>query len=437
MSENLAQGKHGMQMQMLSSPGCTPSVCVHSAAMTPVEPDLDELLRLLQSRAPHEAADTLQNLAPALAVQALTRLNPMVAQQILKELEDQQRCEILAAAPVEKARQWMGNQAYPEDSVGWLMEPPVGIFRAHMTVAETIEGLRRLTRKAIITYGYVTDEQNRLLGVLVMRDLLLAQPDQRLKEVMDTHDVFWLEPQMELTAAMRSTVNRHFPVYPVCDPDGRLLGLVRGQNLFEARAIEISAQAGTMVGVEKEERLATPILRSLRFRHPWLQVNLLTCFMAAAVITLFQDTLDRIVLLAAFLPVLAGQSGNTGCQALAVALRGLTLGDLRSGEERRLVVKEGMLGLLNGVLVGITSGLGMWGYAAWQGHASAATLGLVVFIAMIVSCIVSSVAGAWIPLLLRRLGTDPATASSIFLTTATDVFSMGLFLALATWLVPG
>lgn len=360
----------------------------------------------------------------------------MVAQPILKEMEDQQRCEILAAAPVEKARQWMGNQAYREDSVGWLMEPPIGIFRPQMSVTETIEGLRRLTQKAIITYGYVTDDQNRLLGVLVMRDLLLARPDQLLSEVMDTRNVFWLEPQMELTRAMRSTVNRHFPVYPVCDPEGRLLGLVRGQNLFEARAIEISAQAGSMVGVEKEERLASPILRSLRFRHPWLQVNLLTCFMAAAVITFFHDILDRIVLLAAFLPVLAGQSGNTGCQALAVALRGLTLGDLREGEERRLVIKEGLLGLYNGVLVGITAGLGMWGYAAWQGNASAATLGVVVFIAMVISCIVSSVAGAWIPLLLRRFGTDPATASSIFLTTATDVFSMGVFLALATWLVP-
>jgi magnesium transporter len=404
--------------------------------MSPALPELPELVQSLQSRAPHEAADALLGVPSELAVQALATINPMVSQQILKEIEDQQRCEILAAAPLEKARQWMGNQAYPEDSVGWLMEPPIGIFRPQMSVTETIEGLRRLTRKAVITYGYVTDDQNRLLGVLVMRDLLLARPEQLLSEVMDTRDVFWLEPQMELTQAMRSTVNRHFPVYPVCDPDRRLLGLVRGQNLFEARAIEISAQAGSMVGVEKEERLATPILRSLRFRHPWLQVNLLTCFMAAAVITLFQSTLDRTVLLAAFLPVLAGLSGNTGCQALAVALRGLTLGELRAGEERRLVLKEGLLGLLNGVLVGITAGLAMWGYAAWQGNASAAILGAIVLISMVISCIVSSVAGAWIPLLLRRLGTDPATASSIFLTTATDVFSMGVFLALAKWLIP-
>lgn len=404
--------------------------------MNPGDTDDPSLPRQLQERAPHEGAELLLEADPAEAVAALQSLNPMVAQQILQEMGDEQRCEILAAAPVEKARQWMSNQTYPEDSVGWLMEPPVGVFRPGMTVAETVESLRKLTQRAFITYGYVTDDENKLIGILVMRDLMLARPEQKLSEIMYTRGLFSLEPDMELTAAMRASVNRHFPVYPVCDQAGRLLGLVRGQNLFEARAIEISAQPGAMVGVEKEERFSTPVLRSLRFRHPWLQINLLTCFMAAAVVAYYQHTLDRLVILAAFLPVLAGQSGNTGCQALAVALRGLTLGDVREGEEKKLVFKEGLLGLLNGVLVGITSGLGMWIYARWDGHAAPGRLGLVVFLSMIVSCIVSGIAGAWIPLLLRRLGADPANASSIFLTTATDVFSMGVFLALATALVP-
>jgi magnesium transporter len=234
---------------------------------------------------------------------------------------------------------------------------------------------------------------------------------------------------------MKSTVNRHIPVYPVCDAEGRLLGLVRGQNLFEARAIEISAQAGTMVGVEKEERLSTPILRSLRFRHPWLQINLLTCFVAAGVVGFFEQTLDRIVLLAAFLPVLAGQSGNTGCQALAVALRGMTMGDLGDGDERRLVLKEGVLGLLNGMLVGVSAGLGMYVYATVQHNPEALTLAGVVWLSMVASCVTSGLCGALIPLILRRFGADPATASSIFLTTATDVVSMGVFLSLATLLV--
>ena len=163
-------------------------------------------------------------------------------------------------------------------------------------------------------------------------------------------------------------VARHFPVYPVCDAAGRLVGIVRGRTLFEEQALEISAQAGTMVGVEKEERLATPWPRSLRFRHPWLQLNLLTAFVAAAVVGVFQDTIDRLVVLAVFLPVLAGQSGNTGCQALAVTLRGMTLGELRPGDARRLVMKEALLGLLNGALVGVTAGLGMLLVARAQGE---------------------------------------------------------------------
>jgi magnesium transporter len=205
--------------------------------------------------------------------------------------------------------------------------------------------------------------------------------------------------------------------------------------MFEAQAIEISAQAGSMVGVEKEERLSTPWPRSLKFRHPWLQLNLLTAFVAAAVVGVFQNTIDEIVVLAVFLPVLAGQSGNTGCQALAVALRGMTLGELKPGREKVLVLKEGLLGFLNGGFVGLTAGAGMYFFARSQDNPDAWLLGLIVCFAMMLSCVISGVSGALVPLTLKRLGADPATASSIFLTTATDVASMGIFLGLATWLV--
>jgi len=190
-----------------------------------------------------------------------------------------------------------------------------------------------------------------------------------------------------------------------------------------------------MVGVEREERLTTPWQRSLRFRHPWLQLNLLTAFAAAAVVGAFQDTIDKVVVLAAFLPVLAGQSGNTGCQALAVTLRGMTLGELRRGSEKRILAKEALLGLSNGALVGFTAGLGMYVFARLNHNVAALTLGFVVFVAMTASCVVSGLAGVLVPVTLKRLGADPATASSIFLTTATDVASMGMFLYLATRLL--
>lgn len=396
--------------------------------------ELNQLAADAVQRAPHEAAELLSEHQDADVVAVLGLINPLVAQQILRELDDRRRSELLASAPIEKARQWMRNQEYPEDSVGWLMEPPVALFRAHMTVGETVEALRKLTKRAFITYGYVTDEDSKLIGVLVMRDLMLSPPEKKLSEVMYT-TIFWLEPEMELTDAMHKTLNRHIPVYPVCDRAGHLLGLVRGQSLFEARALELSAQPGTMVGVNEEERLATPVVRSLWMRYPWLLVNLLTAFLAGGVVSLFENTLNQVVLLAAFLPILAGQSGNTGCQALAVCLRGLTLGDLKKGDERKLFLKEASLGLMNGALIGILAGIGMFIYAKTQHNPAAFMLGFVVFASMILSCVVSGLAGAVIPLILSKLGADPATASSIFLTTASDVVSMGTFLALATWLI--
>jgi len=404
--------------------------------MTPRD-ELEKLAAKAVQRAPHEAAKLLAAQDNLDAVAVLDIINPLVGQQILRELDEKRRAEILAAAPPEKATQWTSNRKFPDDSVGWLMEPPVAVFRPDMKVGDTIEALRNLTKRAFITYGYVTDESNKLLGVLVMRDLMLADKETLLKDVMYT-SVFWLTPEMALTDAMKAVLNRHFPVYPVCDGQGGLLGLVRGQSLFEARAIELSAQAGSMVGVKQEERLSTPVKRSLWMRHPWLQFNLLTAFIAATVVGVFQGTLDRIVILAAFLPVLAGQSGNTGCQALAVTLRGMTLGDLKSGEEKKLFFKEAILGLFNGMLVGVVAGAGMYFYAKMQKDehsGEALTLGFVVFLAMTVSCIISGLSGATIPLVLKKLGADPATASSIFLTTATDVVSMGTFLGLASWLV--
>jgi magnesium transporter len=230
---------------------------------------------------------------------------------------------------------------------------------------------------------------------------------------------------------MKLVLDRHYPVYPVCDADGVLLGLVRGQAMFEEQAIDITAQVGTMVGVEKEERLATPLEQSFKFRHPWLQLNLLTAFVAGAVVAVFQDTVDRLVILAVFLPILAGQSGNTGCQALAVTLRGMTLGELKGGKEKALVTKEAWLGFYNGALTGLVAAIGMLVMAVYQGNPNAIALAIVVWMALVGACVISGLCGSLIPITLKRFGLDPATASSIFLTTATDVVSMGMLLGLA------
>ena len=279
-----------------------------------------------------------------------------------------------------------------------------------------------------------SDEAGKLLGIITMRDLLFADDQVPLESVM-LRNAFTLKPDLQLADAMKLVLDRHYPVYPVCDDNGKLLGLIRGQTMFEEQAFEITAQVGSMVGVEKEERLATPLPNSFKFRHPWLQINLATAFVAGAVVAVFQDTVDRLVILALFLPVLAGQSGNTGCQALAVTLRGMTLGELKAGAERALVIKEASLGALNGAFTGVVAALGMYIVATLQHNPNALMLSLVVWVALVGSCVASGISGAMVPLTLKRFGFDPATASSIFLTTATDVVSMGLLLGLATLLI--
>ncbi len=405
-----------------------------TASATRDEQQYKTLLLDVKQRTTREAVELLNDKPAALIAAVLLELSPATTQELLLAIAKEKRDSIYKALPAHIAQQWMRNQSYPEGSIGRMMDPSIAVFRPDTTVGDTIESLRDQIKTAFITYVYVIDDSDKLLGVITMRDLLFTEKSKQLKDVM-LQEIFALKPGMPLLDAMRLVLNRHYPAYPVCDDGGRLVGIVRGQVMFEEQAFELSAQAGSMVGVEKEERLTTPWQRSLKFRHPWLQFNLLTAFIAAAVVGAFQGTIDRLVILAMFLPVLAGQSGNTGCQALAVTLRGMTLGELKSGKEKLLFFKEALLGLLNGTFVGLSAGIGMYVVATLQHSPSALMLAFVVFLAMIGSCIISGVSGALIPMGLKKIGADPATASSIFLTTATDVASMGMLLGLATVLV--
>ena len=398
------------------------------------EQHINTLVADVEQNASAQGFQSLMKEPEQVIAEVLLLLSHAQALKILARFRKNRKTAILALLPQGPREQWAMNLKFPMNAVGRLMEKPAGLFRPELTVREAVDMLRGMVKEAFITYGYVTDAQGTLLGVLVMRDLLLADPAQRVTDIM-IRDPFFLAPRTLVSEAVRAVWNKHYPVYPVCNEEGALVGLVRGYVLFEEQNTRISAQAGRMVGVGEEDRLGTPWWRSFKFRHPWLQLNLLTAFLAAAVVGTFEGTIERVVVLAVFLPVLAGQSGNTGCQALAVALRGITLGDLKRGKERQLPTKEAWLGLLNGAFVGLVAALAMFVYASLQHHPQAAILALVVLLAMIGSCIISGIFGAIVPITLKKLGADPATASSIFVTTATDVASMGLFLGLATWLV--
>jgi magnesium transporter len=402
--------------------------------MSDSEKHIQELVLEAQRRAPLDTAQMLQQESNETVGAVLKHMHPAPAYRILLRFPRDRRQIIVKLAGEHVGEPWGSAQQYAEDSVGRLMEPAVAVFSPQLKVAAAVEKVREWTHDTLITYGYVVDENEYLLGVLAMRDLLLASPDDELGDIM-LLDPFILNPDSTVKDAMQEVVYRHYPVYPVCDGDGRLLGIVQGYMLFEQQSFEISAQAGRMVGVQKEEHATTSWHSSLRMRHPWLQLNLVTAFVAAFVVSLFEDTIAQVVVLAAFLPVLAGQSGNTGCQSLAVTIRGLTLGEFRSGVFHHVLVKETLLGLVNGAVVGVVAAIAMIAYALHTGADQPVMLGIVVLLAMTGACLASGVTGVLVPLTLKRLGADPATASSIFLTTATDVVSMGMFLWLANLLV--
>lgn len=391
-----------------------------------VSPDkLNELIRAVRTRVPLDAAQLLSREDADTINAVLADLPPRMAREINQHLP----AHLQPVDPMTATTELM-----IPGSVADLMEPVNGLLDEGTTADEAIAYLRAHENPQQITYLYVTRDQ-RLVGMVVIRDLLLAQPQDTLATIM-LPDPFALSPEMSAGDAIKAAVVRHYPVYPVVDDEGHIVGVVRGWRLFERQAVEITAQSGQMVGVDKEERVQTSLWAAFRMRHPWLQINLLTAFLAAFVVGSFEDTISRIVALAAFLPVLAGQSGNNGCQTLAITLRGLTLGDLDGFPLRKLLFKEMSLGALNGVLTGIVAAIAMWWTASGGPEGGQAPmLALVILLAMTGACMLSGLFGVMVPLILRRFGADPATASSIFLTTGTDIAGMGLMLGLATALV--
>jgi magnesium transporter len=387
--------------------------------------DLQNLVRAVRGRVPVDAAELLAQEPPE-TIQAVLRALPQdFALRVAFELPDALRpqgevAEINASVP---------------GQVSELMEPARGVVKSGTTVQEAIDFLRESESVSDITYLYVVDGHGKLLGLVVMRDLLLAQLAQTVDDIMIRRP-FALAPSTVIGDAIKAAVRRQYPVYPVADAEGKLVGTVRGWRLAERQAIEISAQAGRMVGVT-EEQVDTPLWEAFKKRHVWLQVNLLTAFLAGFVVSQFEGTITQVVVLAAFLPILAGQSGNTGCQALAITLRGITLGHFDKIPRTKLLMKEGLLGMMNGLGTGLVAALAMWLYAGnTEGNsASPLALGLVILLAMTGACVSSGLSGVLIPVTLRRFGFDAATASSIFLTTVTDIVGMGLMLLLATTVV--
>jgi magnesium transporter len=270
----------------------------------------------------------------------------------------------------------------------------------------------------------VTDKDGKLAGVLNMRNLLLASPRDTIESLM-SREILSVPATMDREEVLTLIRRHRFLALPVVDADGRLIGVIKHDEALRAGQLEAFEDIQKMVGAGGDEQALSPVSIVIKRRLPWLYVNLLTAFAAAAVVGLFEGTIQKVTALAVLLPIVSGQGGNTGAQALAVVMRGIALREILSGMVKRVIVKEVLAGLFNGVAVAVATAAAVWVWSRSTG------LSLVIGLAMIVNMVVAGLSGAAIPIILRALNRDPAQSSSIFLTTVTDVVGFASFLGFA------
>lgn len=389
------------------------------------EPTADAA-RVLEHLSPEAAARVVERAGDGLARSLLDALDPGRAAILLSRLDDEARESRLGLLAPPVAAELRALLDYPADSAAFLMDPRATAFREDATVHDALERIRKLGRTRIQDV-FLVDENGRLSGAVAVQDIAGSEPDERLGELARDAAV-----RVQATSTRERIVeefaNRQVGSLPVVDYDNRLLGVIRPDALLQAVEAEASLDIQTMVGVGREERALSKASFAIRKRLPWLQVNLLTAFAAASVVGLFEDTIARFSALAVLMPVVAGQSGNTGAQALAVTMRGLALREIRLQSWLRVARKEVAVALANGVAVALTTAAGVY---VWSGSAG---LTLVIASAMVISMVAAGMAGACVPMVLTALRQDPAQSSSIILTTVTDIVGFFSFLGIATLL---
>ncbi|MDD5218838.1 MAG: magnesium transporter [Candidatus Omnitrophica bacterium] len=344
---------------------------------------------------------------------------------IFLHLNPETRQAFLACLDDSKKRRVQAYLTYPEASAGRMMSGDFLAFHSDLKIAEATEKIRELTQQgSLASYVYVVDQENRLVGVMNMRDMLLASSDDALETVM-RRNVFTVHCCSDREKVVHEIAARHFFAVPVVDHDQRLLGVVKAEQLIGDAQEEATGDIQKMFGAGGDERVFSSIGFSLRQRLPWLHVNLATAFLAGSVVALFEDVIAKITALAIYLPVIAGQGGNAGAQSLAVVMRGLVMREIPSRKWKNLILKESVIGLVNGLVIGVVTALLAW---LWQGNP---VLGVVVGLGMLVNLTVAGLSGAAIPLFMKGVGLDPAQCSNIILTTITDVFGFFAFLGIA------
>lgn len=393
-------------------------------------------IELLATHEPEAVANVWRHLSPArvdeivpelpekLLKQVLYALDPGVLAVTLSRISEESRNRCLALLPRRAEAEVRRLMDYPPGSAGRVMDTRIPTFRGEQPVAATLDTLRQSKPKDLRAL-FIVDSERRLTGSIDIQDLLIAEPTELLKEIArpPSAAVSPFDDREEVAEKLRDF---HLDVLPVIDIHRRLIGAIRHDALLKTLEEAASVDIQMMVGAGREERALSEPQFAVRKRLPWLQINLATAFLAAGVVGLFESTIAQFTALAVLLPVVAGQSGNSGAQALAVTMRGLALREISTRHWFRVLFKEIRVGMINGLAIAATTAVGV---LVWSGNSG---LALVISIAMIVSMVTAGIAGAVIPIALTRLGQDPAQSSTIVLTTVTDVAGFLSFLGIAS-----
>jgi magnesium transporter len=385
-----------------------PELSSQALAEMPEEAHAGETLAALD---PGQAADIVEELDDDDAADILRDLDRNQQEQILSEVEDRSEVDRLLR--------------YDEETAGGRMTTHMVTVPDTATAEQAREEIRRQAEEVEDFYEvFVVDSDHRLVGFLPFKDLVISRPERPVREFMTPADIF-VTPDLDQEEVARLMARYNLPSVAVVDEQGRLLGRVTFDDVIDVVEAETTEDMLKFGGVSPDEELAAGWKPAVRSRLPWLSVNLATAFLAGGVVYLFQHTIQHTLALAVWMPVIAGMGGNAGTQALAVTVRRLALGLIPVDVFTRVVGKEILVGIINGLVMGMTVGT----VATLIGQG--ARLGIVVFLAMTGNLMVAGFAGACIPLVLERLGIDPAVASSIFVTTFTDVCGFLLLLGLA------
>lgn len=360
------------------------------------------------------------------AAMILAEMDPDDRVDILGLVDQEAHDELLAELDVAKAAETRKLEQYESDTAGGIMTTDVTALYEYLTVDDAINLLRKLSQELEqMFYVYVIDRIGRLVGVLSMRDLILANPSRQLRAIMikNVRSVPATMDQEDVAHIMRES---GYLAVPVVDDLGKLIGLITVDDVVDVIQEEATEDVQKMFGAGAEERLTSTWQFSFKSRVWWLLINLGTAFMAASVVGVFQDTIDKLVVLAVYLPVIAGMGGNASAQAMAVAVRGLATGNVDQRLLRRVVLRETFVGLLTGLVCGVVTAIIA---LMWQGNPA---LGVLVFVALVINHTVACATGAGIPFVMKRMGFDPAQSATIFATTVTDIVGFFCLLGLAS-----